>query len=192
LQRVGGVEHQLPRTAGTPAAGDDAERPASGNRRGGRGCGHWFRIGPGQPILREPDRGFLVGDLILLETDRRRFPREARLADALCVVRFPGGSPPLQLAAVWRGADEGDYGLRCDPFDLDPASLVEKVTYYRYPDGRVTCNSEKFVMKESRGKKRVLPLDSSELTPVRPRIAYADVVAVRTGILHRPGGVLVE
>src|SRR5262249_17597557 len=121
--------------------------------------------------------------------------REAGFPPGFCVVRFPGGSPPLKLAAVWFGSEEGDYhGLRCDPFDLDPdpASLVEKVTYYRYPDGRVTCDSEKLVVKGSGKNKRELSLDSNELTPVRPRIANADVVAVWTGLLHRPGGVLVE
>jgi hypothetical protein len=155
---------------------------------------YWYRLSGDEPILREPSRGFLVCDLILLESDRRQFPREARLADALCVVRFPGGSPPRKLAAVWFGADEGDHGLRCDPFDLDPdpASRVEKVSYYHYPDGRLTCAREQFVVKESGKKKRVLPLDCNELTPVRPRLANADIVAVWTGILHRPGRVPVE
>ena len=155
---------------------------------------YWLRLGPREPITREPSRGFLSGDLILLESDRRLFPREALLNEQLCVIRFPGGDVPLKLAAVRYDAGEGaerfGSGLWADPFDLepDPSRQVEEVTYRHYPDGRVTRKSKPLVLKEFRGGERAVPLDSNEVEPACPQILYGDVVAVWTGILSRPGG----
>jgi transcriptional regulator with XRE-family HTH domain len=156
---------------------------------------YWLVLTSAQPIVRDPQRGFRVGDHLLMETARDRFPRKRQLDNHLCVVRFPGGeAPELKLALVefYPGAiEEGPDRLEADTFesDPDPSVLVKEVVYRHYPGGKITQYERPLKLTQYRGKERAVPLDEIETEPMLPKIRYAAIVAVWLQILRRPGNV---
>lgn len=162
------------------------------------GSQYWLRLQPGQPILEDPERGFLLGDFLLMETDRRRFPRERWLHGRLCVVWVPGEAgqePTLRLGAVtfYPAAPDDPPRLEVDPFDLGLPrdKLVKRVTVDRYPGGKYRVREEELELTTFRGQERAVERGASNYAP-KPEIVYGGVVAVWTQILHRPGGMMVE
>jgi hypothetical protein len=160
---------------------------------------YWLRLQPGQPLLEDPEYGFLLNDLLLLETDRRRFPGVQSLHGWLCVVRLPavepGKEPVLKLGAVdYHQASPGEpEKLEVDTFDLDLPQdrRVTRLVVDRFPGGKYRLAEQELVLTTFRGQERAVERSMSYPHP-KPKIAYADVVGVWLGILRRPGGVLVE
>lgn len=152
---------------------------------------YWLLLTSAQPIVRDPARGFKVGDQLLIETDRARFPKPGQLLGRLCVVRFPGGDPPLKLGAVSHHAADVDTGperLEVDTFDLalDPSRLIREEVYRHYPHGEIRHAQRCHKIVESRGRKLAVPLGERDVEPALPRIDYTDIVAVWLHILRRP------
>ena len=52
---------------------------------------YWFRLNWREPILKDPMLGFRTGDMLLLETDRRRFHAGEDRWQNLCACGFPEG-----------------------------------------------------------------------------------------------------
>jgi hypothetical protein len=160
---------------------------------------YWLRLQPGQPLLEDPEYGFLLNDLLLLESDRRRFPRVQSLHGWLCVVRLaaadPGREPVLKLGAVdYHQASPGEpEKLEVDTFDLDlpRERRVTRLVVDRFPGGKYRLAEQELELTTFRGQERAAERSMSYPRP-KPKIAWADVVGVWLGILHRPGGVLVE
>jgi transcriptional regulator with XRE-family HTH domain len=158
----------------------------------GRGQ-YWLVLTSEQPIVRDPRRGFRVGDHLLVETNRDKFPRKSQLCNHLCVVRFPGGeAPALKLALVeyYPGAiEEGPERLEADSFerDPDPSVLVQEEVYRHYPGGMIRHYQRPLKLTQYRGQERAVPLSEYETEPVLPKIRYADIAGVWLQILRRPG-----
>jgi len=155
---------------------------------------YWLRLTSSQPIVRDPLRGFRAGDHLLLETDRERFPRQKKLFNDLCVVRAPTTTPSLKLGVVTHhdaDVENGPDRLEVDTFDLapDPAQMVTKRVYRHYPGGEVTYEEQPLQIQQTRHGRRAGPISEMSLAPALPVIRYADIIAVWTNILHRPGRV---
>jgi len=144
---------------------------------------YWFFLASGHPLLAVYQRGFVGGDLLLLETDPTRFPPEEKYFERLCVVKNPRGEePPVKLGLVYYhpGAEEeGPARLEVDTLDRSAEGLgvVEEFIFRRYPGGEVKASQRKLTLTQE----RVI----SE--PRLPVIKYGDIVAVWTGVLLRYG-----
>src|SRR5262249_25959291 len=70
---------------------------------------YWLGLSAEQPVLRDPARGFLERDELLMEADPGRFPEERWLGGCLCVARRAGPPPALKLGALtYYPAEEGE------------------------------------------------------------------------------------
>jgi hypothetical protein len=148
---------------------------------------YWLELVQSQPILRDKTRGFRVGDRILMETDRTRFPRKATLYDHLCVVRLADRMPSPVLAAVnyHLSGEEPEENIEADPFDSepDPSQLVREEVYVHLPNGEVRHEQRRLRSARFWNQERLVPMDSSE--PDLPSIQYHDIVAVWLQLIRR-------
>lgn len=143
---------------------------------------YWYRLGQDEPLLSEARRGFLRGDLLLMETDRRHFPRKHSLFDQLCAVRI-GGMTKLAAVTYERPSEDSKGGLLADTFDLDAGQpLVVEETYRTFPDGRIDKTTRRFYLSPEENPSAPRP----DLLPDSLRVAFKDLVAVWTRVLHRP------
>ncbi len=149
-----------------------------------------LEVASSEPILREPRRGFRVGDQLLMDTDRTRFPREQGLEEHLCIVRLSGKDPPLRLAEVTHYDVETGL-LEVDTFDQGPdkPALVREEVYRHYPDGQIRHSQRQFKLVQSPEGKRSVLVPPGAGEPMLPMIQYADIVAVWVQILRRPMGI---
>jgi hypothetical protein len=147
---------------------------------------YWLILAPDQPLLREPSRGFLRGDMLLMETNRAKFPRVEKLGEHLCVVRLGRKVVTHELASVTyfdeEGIEDGPTCLVAEPFKGHPAHepLVREEVYRHYPGGEVEYRRREFRVRASGGRRAAVE------APPGPRvIQYADIVAVWMRIIHR-------
>lgn len=156
---------------------------------------YWFALGRGEAILGDPRRGFVRGDVILLETDPERFPALESFGDTLCVVKDePTGKPAVQLGSVtYTPASEEGEAARLtvesfEPTAPDPDAIsVEDHVFRRHPDGRVEPIHRKGWVYKSRGSERFVRLDHvvGKDEGLTREIQPSDIVAIWTGILLR-------
>ncbi len=153
---------------------------------------YWLLLTKEQPILRDQKRGFRAGDLLLLETDRTKFPRESHLDNQLCVVRFhQHGTETHKLGVVTftPGIEqEGPQRLEMDCFeqDADPATVAVEQVYRHFNDGRIVHFKRELRAVPHRGQVRHVSIDPHDLEPALPQIRYSDIVSVWLQHLRRP------
>jgi hypothetical protein len=153
---------------------------------------YWLLLTTDQPILRDPIRGFRAGDLLLLETDRLKFPRESHLSNHLCVVRFDeSGTETHKLGVVSfipGSIEDGPQRLEMDCYELDPdpSSTVVEQVYRHFPGGRIDHLTRPLRSVPFRGQERYVSPDRLEIEPALPKIRYADIVSVWLQHLRRP------
>ncbi len=153
---------------------------------------YWLLLTNDQPILRDSHRGFRVGDLLLLETDRTKFPRESQLANHLCVVRFnENGTESHRLGVVNfipASREGGPQRLEADCFeqDADPSNTVTEEVYRHFPGGQIQHKTRRFRAIQRDGGKREEPIDQLDIEPASPKIRYADIASVWLQHLRRP------
>lgn len=154
---------------------------------------YWLRLRRGTPILRDPGRRFLVDDLLLMETDRRRYPPPDTIGHDLCAVRLPaerGKAPRVKLGLVTRveaSVDEDEH-LEADTFDLavDPTLVVREDVYQTYPDQQIR-HVVRHRRLPDRGAARAGDPDDLPLHGYGGvRIDYGSIVGVWTRLLRRP------
>jgi hypothetical protein len=143
---------------------------------------YWLALKRGQPIVAKSSSGFRAGDLLLMETDPAKFPREADLFGDLCVVQAGGGGSVLRLATVeyrgWGGPDDEPAHIEADYHDAAKAdqTVIEHV-YRHYPNGDIRHSQNR--RPPGRG-------EAPAAEPSAPTIRYTDIVSVWRRILRRP------
>jgi hypothetical protein len=148
---------------------------------------YWLRLDRSQPILRDPSRGFCSRDLLLMDADRQRFPRQIKLFDHLCVVRYEGNLILACVTFVPNSIDTGRAHLEADTFESspDPAALINEEVYRHYPDGKILHYRRPLKVIDFRGKPHVVPLNKSPVGPFFRIVQYSDILAVWVRMLHR-------
>jgi hypothetical protein len=141
---------------------------------------YWLQLDRHQPILRDARNGFLVGDALLMETARQRFPDKEYFEEKLCIGRVDGYDR-LKLGSVsyWED-DDGVSGLQFETFESLPErkAEVKQDIYTRLPDGSVVHRERSLKLKPRKARK---PEPVYKLNP----IPYTSIVAVWLGILRR-------
>jgi hypothetical protein len=157
---------------------------------------YWLRLGGGHALLAGRRPGFLLGDLLLFETDPTRFPPEDGLYGQLCAVRDPRRpDAPVALGVVtYRRAAEEDGGDRLEVEVVErpegTAEVADEYVFRVYPGGDVRPFQRKvWVDRGDRGggkPRRNVPASQRHEEHAWPkRIEYGAVVAVWTGLLLR-------
>jgi hypothetical protein len=155
---------------------------------------YWLRLNRGDLILNDPRGLFQVHDLLLIETDRRKFPAKDRLSGHLCVVKIPSGDEPSYLlgqvdyheAEYHPSPAPGPPHLMVDIFEreIPKEERVEQIVINRYPNGEISCGSRVRQLVPFRGRKRVAD-PTVDFSKGDYPIDYADVVGVWTGLRYR-------
>ena len=143
---------------------------------------YWLALQGDQPIVAQPSTGFRGGDLLLMETDPAKFPKESSLIGDVCVVRGGEGGSRLRLATLDRrggGFDDEDPHIEADYHDAvkTPGMVVENV-YRHFPNGQV----QHFQTSRPPGRGA-----GPAAEPLIPTVRYTDIVAVWLRILRRRG-----
>lgn len=112
---------------------------------------YWLRLGRGEPAVKASGNGVRAGDLLLMETDRGKFPSPERLDGKWGVVRVRGrGESVLRLAEFEyvKESDEYDAFLQAETFDHHPQK-VRRIVIDEFLDGTLEA-SKRAVLLEQR------------------------------------------
>lgn len=153
---------------------------------------YWYRLTRDDPIVNDTRRGFRSGDLLLLETDRTRFPKSENLNNNICVITFMiDGRSTRKLGSVTEfggSIDDGPARLEADTFDLpmDTQRIVKEYIIQEYPNKEPRLFTRNMRLAEVRGREVLEPLTHSDnLFTSAQMINYDDIVSIWTGILYR-------
>ncbi|MFO0881785.1 MAG: hypothetical protein U0840_31185 [Gemmataceae bacterium] len=145
---------------------------------------YWLRVSGREPVVRDKNQKILAGDLLLMETDRKCYPRTHRLDGRLCVVRVPGTQPPeYKLAELTYQAEDGEGAperLEADTFDLG-ALVIERTIIDRMPDGEYQVSRRQMRQLEAKGpdqRPRFVPYHLEDMDFLSLRVRLSDIVAV--------------
>lgn len=155
---------------------------------------YWLCLTSTTPIVRDPSHGFRAGDMLLMETNRTKFPRERRLGNHLCVVkRLDGASHSLELGVVEYHAasiDDGPERIEFDGFSQrsKPSTKIKEVVYRHHPNGSIENFEQMLEFDKSQGRLRAAR-DRYDIELPLPKIRYADIVAVWLQLIRRSAGI---
>jgi hypothetical protein len=155
---------------------------------------YWFFLSSDQPLRKAKEKGFVSGDLLLMETDPTRFPAKEWLWEHLCVVKNPRGREPrVMLGLVFfyeADVDAGPERLEAETFERDEQGLefVDEFLFRRYSGGQVkSLHRQVPIKRKGQVERELTPEEIPVMAPTLPKIQYGDIVAVWTGILLRHG-----
>jgi hypothetical protein len=130
---------------------------------------YWLRLRRGEPAVKASVTGLLVGDLMLMETDRATFPSPERLHGKWGVARVRGrGESILRLAEFEyvRESDEHYAFLQAETFTQHP-KMVRRLIIDELPDGTLESSQRVILLQQpdtageerskSRWKNSILP-----------------------------------
>lgn len=156
------------------------------------GCGvtfkptqYWLRVRPDDPITGVGDQKVRPGDLILLETDRGRFPEPSRIADELWVVRLTvQGQHQNRLAQV---SHLEDGGLEADTFYLQPqkTELQEEIVLRREAGKKLQVSTRYYEPRKTKRAGRLRPRPAPDIPRCPFSIKEEDLIARKILILRR-------
>ncbi len=147
---------------------------------------YWFEVQHADPVTRCPHRKIECGDLLLMETDRRKFPREEHLRD-LCGVRLQGaedsGVTLAYVDFVPGDPEEGPAHLEVDIFDrpIPKSQVIRKLVITERPGKRPVVQRKLYAATES-GE---VPLSRIQPGTRRHEIGFKDVLSVCVLLLRR-------
>lgn len=146
-----------------------------------------LEVQPHELITRSEEVKVDPRDLLLMETDRRRFPSETRLS-GICGVRTQAeAGPECRLALVQHVAadpEEGDAHLEANAFDpvVGDTELIRRHVIVERPGKSPLVQTQLFTMSKTG---REVPVSDLQLDPVPFRVAYSDVVSVCVLLMRR-------
>ncbi len=131
----------------------------------------------------------LPGDLLLIESERSRFPAFDTEGGSLCVVALPGKSPPLQFAHIeihrsWDedGQLEEEYA-ECRPLLTEAGPVIQEYAVRRTPRGKL-IPLQRFFQHTGRGEKEVKPLSRGIMLDNSDQVVGVCVLLVRRDLSH--------
>jgi hypothetical protein len=150
---------------------------------------YWYQLTSRSPVVRDRAQGFRAGDMLLFESDRRRFPDERDLHDRLCVVLTRADHGPEARLGLVSFREEGGPpgGLEVDLLEAEPAGResVEEYVIRKYPDGSLRAYSRLLNVGGLHDGTRASEPGGGDQGSVLPQIAYEQVVGVWTEVLYR-------
>lgn len=152
---------------------------------------YWLKLGAAEPVVKATGITFHTGDLMLMDTDRTKFPSDEELNQQWGVVRIPrrGGSR-VQLAALTYNRESEDNGpahLEAETFEDFPR-VITRVTVDLYPNGRLDASERTVWLKQPKGDDSNPSNQAWTSSGFSHQVAYEDVVAVCVLLVRRFGG----
>ena len=154
---------------------------------------YWLRLGADEQAVRRRGFKFEIGDLMLMETDREKFPLVESMGGRWGVVRTPGGGPRDVLLARFtsdiEGGPSGPWILYADTYESEADALrVRRTVIELYPGGEFKVSEKTVTMEPGEGERKAL--SGGKSGEVRPPaepwpVKLGDVVAVCVLILRR-------
>lgn len=147
---------------------------------------YFLEVQPDEPIRHSEEMKVRVRDLLLMETDRRRFPPRDRLFH-LCGFRVKGRrAAKLKLGFVDFVPDDPEEGaahLVADTFALaiKKSQLIRKTVIVERPGQRPVVRIQNYIAT----KGGETPVSDFEREPASVQVAYDDLVAVCVGLTRR-------
>ncbi len=152
---------------------------------------YWLKLGAAEPVVKASGISFRVGDLMLMDTDRTKFPPAEQLNEQWGVVRIQGRSESrIQLAELTYFRESDDYGpahLAAETFEHHPR-VITRVTVDMYSDGRLETSGRTVRLEQPKGDDIKPSKQAWQSSILSHQIDYKDVVAVCVLFVRRFGG----
>ena len=152
---------------------------------------YWLKLGAAEPVVKATGITFHTGDLMLMDTDRTKFPFAEEWNDQWGVVRIKGKEGPrVQLAELTYHRESDDNGpahLEADTFEHHPW-VITRVTVDMYPNGRLKASGRTFRSEQPKGDDSKPSKQTWQSSILSHQVKYEDVVAVCVLFVRRFGG----
>lgn len=152
---------------------------------------YWLKLGAAEPVVKASGISFRVGDLLLMDTDRTKFPPVEQLNELWGVVRVQGRRESrVQLAALsyyTESEDNGPAHLEAETYEHHP-QVITRVKVDIYPDGRIETSGHSVCMEQPKGGDSKPSKQRWQSSILSHMIDYENVVAVCVLFVRRFGG----
>jgi len=155
---------------------------------------YWLLLGRAEPAVRAAEPKLTAGDLMLLETDPRRFPPVEQMKGRWAAVRLPtrkGLSVKLAELSYFPGVDEdtGPARLEAETYATQAGKVQRRLIVDELPDGEFVVSRLTVKRENGGGSGAKTPRNSPELFEMPRTIQYDAIVAVCMLVVRQFGEV---